>query len=73
MNGLEENSNGSIRVDVLDATAPESKTQIKSYGFRNHGMVIFDGKDQLKWKKDGHLIEEAEIRDAVQSVVISAG
>ena len=65
MNGLEKEYQGELKCEILDASTPESKAQIDSYGFGTHGLVVFDGKGNLKQKIDGHKMSEKEIRSAV--------
>ncbi|MFQ5708502.1 MAG: hypothetical protein ACE5HO_13675 [bacterium] len=69
MNGLEKEFKGALQCEILDATAPENKAQIKAYGFRSHGLVIFDNQDQVKKKMDGHRMDEPEIRAALAEVI----
>ena len=69
VNGLEEEFDGALACDVVDATTEKSKTEIAGYGFDNHGLVVFDTDDTAKWKKNGHHISEAEIRTALAEVM----
>ncbi len=69
MNGLEEEFQGTLKCDVLDATTAENKAQIKAYGFGNHGLVVFDGQGNVQKKMDGHLMGEPEIRAALTEVM----
>ncbi len=69
VNGLAEEYEGTLECKVLDATAEESVAKIKEYGFGNHGLVIFDAEDNVKWKKDGHMMREPEIRAALTEVL----
>jgi hypothetical protein len=69
VNGLEKEYNGALKVKELSATTPESKKMIASYGLTTHGMLIFDEKDELLEKLDGHFLDEPEIRAAVKEVV----
>ena len=69
MNGLEEEYNGALQCTIENARDPQSTEKIKSHGFGTHGMVIYDARDNLKQKIDGHMIEEATIRAAVKQVV----
>lgn len=65
MNGIAEEKNGALTVEIKDATASENKEEIKALGFGTHGLVIYDTQDNIKQKLDGHFLEEPEIRKAV--------
>lgn len=69
VNGLEQEYDGALDCEVLDAMTAESQAKIQEYGFGNHGLVVFDGEGNLRVRIDGHLIEEAAIRAAVSSVL----
>ncbi len=71
MRGLEKEYQGALKCEVLDATTSDNKTQIQSYGFGSHGMVIFDAQGEVQKKLDGHLMREPEIRQALQEVMES--
>ncbi|MEE8112529.1 MAG: hypothetical protein V3T95_01980 [Acidobacteriota bacterium] len=72
VNGLETEYQGVLDCEILDATSPENRKKIQDYGFGNHGLVVFDAEKNVRKKFDGHLIEEAEIRQAVQEVLESS-
>lgn len=69
VNGLEDEYNGTLKVEELPTTNPESKKLITQYQLTTHGMLIFDEKGNLVKKLDGHFLEESEIRTAVKEVV----
>ncbi len=69
VNGLETEYQGVLDCEILDATTAENLKKIQDYGFGNHGLVVFDADRNVRKKFDGHLIEEAEIRQAVQEVL----
>ena len=69
MDGLAEEYKGVLRCDVLDATIAESKARIKEYGFDNHGLVIFDDQNVVQVKMNGHYMTDAEVREALATVM----
>ena len=69
VNGLEKEYNGAVKVKELSATTPESRKMIASYGLTTHGMLIFNEKDELVKKLDGHFLDEPEIRSAIEEVI----
>jgi len=69
VHGLEKEYSGKLTSEILDATTPENKAKIQSYGFGTHGMVIFDDHGIEQNKLDGHLMQETVIRQAVKEVM----
>ncbi len=68
MNGLDKEHGDALQCQVLDATTAESKRKITEYGFKNHGLVIFDSDGRVRKKMDGHHWTEAQIRAALNEV-----
>ena len=57
-------------MEIEDATSAENKQRIQNeFGFKSHGLVIYDDQGQLKEKLDGHLLKEEQIRSALGRVV----
>lgn len=73
MYGLSREYDGEVRVEILDATTAENKARIQGeFGFKTHGLVIYDGQGAVRQKLDGHLLKEPEIRSALESVLSAA-
>ena len=70
MHGLENEFKDRVGVEILDATTPENKQKIQNeFGFKTHGLVIYDEAGELSQKLDGHLLKEAAIREALAGVL----
>lgn len=69
VNGLQQEYQGTLVCEILDATTPEAEAQIEAYGFGSHGMVFFDASGNLAKKIDGHLLGKKTIRAAVKEVL----
>ena len=69
MNGIEQEKNGAISVEIKDATADEHQADIQALGFGSHGLVVYDTQDQVKQKLDGHNLEEADVRQAIEAAL----
>jgi len=70
VNGLEQEYGAEVTAEFLDATTPENKQKIQTeFGFKTHGLVIYDGDGELLQKLDGHLLKEPEIRGALQEIL----
>ena len=61
MNGLAEQSPGTITAQVLDATDPRHNAAIKGHGFDTHGLVVRDGGGKVSHAADGHGFSEGQI------------
>ena len=44
----------------------------REFGFKSHGLVIYDVEGAVREKLDGHLLKEPEIRGALESVLAVA-
>ena len=70
VNGLGNEYKDRVQVSIEDATKPENAARIKNeFGFRNHGLVIYDNQGHLAQKLDGHLLSEPQIRGAIETVL----
>lgn len=69
MNGIEKEKNGAISVIIKDATADENQAAIQALGFGSHGLVVYDTNDAIKQKLDGHNLDEADIRKAIDAAL----
>ena len=70
VHGLEAEYGDEVTTEILDATSPENKQKIQTeFGFKTHGLVIYDGDGTLLQKLDGHLLKEPEIRGALVEVL----
>ena len=74
VHGLEAEYGDDVASEILDATTPENKQKIQTeFGFKTHGLVIYDGSGTLLQKLDGHLLKEPEIRGALEDVLAQGG
>ena len=70
MNGLDHEFKDRVQVSIEDATTPQNAARIKNeFGFRNHGLVIYDKQGHMARKIDGHLITEPQVRSALDAVL----
>ena len=70
VHGLAKEYGNDVAAEILDATTPENKQKIQTeFGFKTHGLVIYDGDGTLLQKLDGHLLKEPEIRGALTEVL----
>jgi hypothetical protein len=70
VNGLAREYEGRVNVSIENATSPENANRIHSeYGFRSHGLVIYGKDGHIAQKLEGHNLDEAQIRSALQSVL----
>ncbi len=73
VNGLGNEYKGRVIVAIENAQSPQNADRIHSeFGFRSHGLVIYDKNGTLARKIDGHNMDEATIRAALESVLSGA-
>ena len=65
MSGLEKKFPGRVVAVNLDATTPDSKKEIKSLGFENHGLVIRSAKGDVLFKQADHKVDMDVVRKEV--------
>jgi len=73
VNGLGNEYKGRVNVAIENASSPENANRIHSeFGFRSHGLVIYGKDGHVAQKMDGHNMDEATIRAALQTVLAGA-
>lgn len=73
VNGLGNEYKGRVNVAIENATSPENANRIHSeFGFRSHGLVIYGKNGQIAQKIDGHNMDEATIRAALETVLAAS-
>lgn len=73
MNGLGNEYKGRVNVAIENASSPENANRIHSeFGFRSHGLVIYGKNGQIAQKIDGHNMDEATIRAALETVLAAS-
>lgn len=72
VHGLEREYGERVGATIENATKPANAARIRSeFGFRSHGLVIYGKSGELKEKLDGHLLQEPEIRSALERALAS--
>jgi hypothetical protein len=70
VHGLEREYGDRVGVTIENATTSANAERIRNeFGFKSHGLVVYDKSGQLKEKLDGHLLKEPEIRSALERVL----
>jgi len=68
--GLAKEYGDGVQVDIENATTPENREKIQTeFGFKTHGLVIYDKDGEVKETLDGHDLQEPQIRLALQNVI----
>ena len=68
---LEKDFPGQVRVESLDAKAPESARMVRLLGFEDHGLVIRSRRGAVLWKAGSHNLKMNEVRDQL-SILLAA-
>jgi hypothetical protein len=70
VHGLEREYGDRVSATIENATKPANAERLRNeFGFRSHGLVIYDKSGQVREKLDGHLLKEPEIRSALERVL----
>jgi hypothetical protein len=65
VSGLEQEYNGRVRSQNLDATTPENERIVRELGFSSHGLVIRSPEGKVLWKQADHGVKMEEVRGEI--------
>lgn len=66
---LEKDFPGQVRVEHLDAKAPESARMVSMLGFKDHGIVIRSRRGAVLWKASSHNLKMEEVREQIKGLI----
>ena len=69
MSGLEQEYNGKVKGENLDATTPENQKIVKGLGFENHGLVIRSADGKVLWKEPDHDVKMEDVRKEIEKLL----
>lgn len=69
MSGLQEEFEGQVVAENLDATTPETAPICKELGFLNHGLVVRDASGAVLWKQPDHEVVIDDARAAIKDLL----
>ncbi len=69
MSGLEQEFEGRVVTENVDAMTPETEKICKDLGFRNHGLVVRDGAGNVLWKQPDHEVRVDDAREAIEGLL----
>ena len=69
MRGLEKEFPGEVKARNVSARKPESQKVIKEAGFKTHGLIIRNAKDEIVWKQADHTVKMDEVRAAIRKLL----
>ena len=64
---LEQEFEGKVKVESLDANSPEAAEMTKRLGFKEHGLVIRSHRGAVLWKATDHKLQMDEVREQLKS------
>lgn len=64
---LEQEFEGKVRVESLDANSPEAAEMTKRLGFKEHGLVIRSHRGAVLYKATDHKLEMDDVREQLKS------
>ena len=69
MSGLEQEFEGRVVAENVDAMTPETEQICKDLGFKNHGLVVRDGEGNVLWKQPDHDVRVEDARAAIKELL----
>ena len=69
VSGLEQEFPGDVKAENLNARDEESQKVIKEAGFKTHGLIIRNAKDEIVWKQADHTVKMDEVRAAIRKLL----
>jgi len=69
VSGLEQEYQGKVRGQNVDATSAENKKTVKDLGFENHGLVIRSPEGKVLWKEPDHQVKIEDVRRELDLLV----
>ncbi len=69
VSGLEHEFPGEVKAENVNAREPESQKIIKEAGFKTHGLIIRDPKNEIVWKQADHTVKMDEVRAAIRKLL----
>ena len=69
MSGLEQEFEGRVVAENLDATTADTKQVCKQLGFQNHGLVVRDSSGSVLWKQPDHQVVVDDARQAIRDLL----
>ena len=71
VSGLQKEFSGQVTARNLNATTPESLSEVQLLGFSNHGLVIKDSEGKVLFKQADHTVEIEAVRSALREILAS--
>ena len=69
MSGLEQEFEGRLVTENVDATTPETEKICKDLGFKNHGLVVRNGDGEVLWSQPDHDVVVDDARQAIKELL----
>ncbi len=69
VSGLEKEFPGAVKAENLNAKDPESQKVIKEAGFKYHGLIIRNTKDEIVFKQADHTVNMDEVRAEIRKLL----
>ena len=69
VSGLDKEFAGVVKTENLNARDAESQKVIKEVGFRNHGLIIRNARNEIVWKQADHTVNMDDVRTAIRTLL----
>ena len=69
MSGLEQEFEGRVVAENVDAMTPETEKICKDLGFKNHGLVVRNADGEVLWSQPDHEVAVDDARQAIKGLL----
>lgn len=69
VSGLDKEFPGEVKTENVNAKDPEAQKVIKEAGFKNHGLIIRNAKNEIVWKQADHSVKIDDVRAAIRKLL----
>jgi len=69
VSGLERDFPGKVTARNVDASEAEARSDIKSLGFKSHGLVVRSSDGTVLFKQPDHKVEIGSVQQALREIL----
>jgi hypothetical protein len=69
VSGLEKEFPGEVRALNLNARDAEAQKVVQDAGFKTHGLIIRNAKDEIVWKQADHTVNMDDVHAAIRKLL----
>jgi len=69
VSGLDKEFPGDVKAENVNAKDSKSQKVIKEAGFKSHGVIIRNRKNEIAWKQADHTVKIDDVRAAIRELL----